>query len=190
MKALNILLGFFILITVLSGCGARNINTPAESAEELFVLVNPFKDDPDNPSLHNPFIKKYGDIPEVRTFLRLKQKLGSGTPLTVDEAIELYTADLYLTRSRATETILKSLRKTKQRHERLGFSADTPVFTYTGSVTLDLTRGDSIIRGLPDSTRIISDYRLKDGYVVIPPKETSTDADASDENSEVNEQKD
>lgn len=190
MKTLNTLLGFFVIITVLSGCGARSINTPAQSAKEPFVLFNPLTDDPDNPSPHNPLIKKYGDIPEVRTYIRYYQKFRSGTPLTVDEAIAFRTADLYLYPYAPTEEILEALKSTKKRHEALGFSADTPVYKYTGGVTHYYHRGASgyyNVRTLPDGTRIINDWRLPGGKAVIPPKATSKSedpaADARDENS-------
>ena len=182
-----------MIVTVLSGCSTRHANTPAapeqQGFQEPFVLVNPLRDDPDNPSPHNPYIKKYGDIPEVRTYLRLKQKLLT-TPLTVDEAIELFTAELYLTRSSATKTILKSLKETKDRHEKLGFPADSPVLTSTGRVSHFYNQGPSgyyNVRTLPDGTRIINDWRLPNRKVVIPPKETSKSegaaADAHDQNS-------
>lgn len=188
MKTLNTLLGFFTLITVLSGCGARSINAPAQSAKEPFVLFNPLTDDPDNPSPHNPLIKKYGDIPEVRTYIKYYQKLHSGTPLTVDEAIAYYSADLYLYPYPATEVILKTLKDTKKRHEALGFPADTPVLRYPGGTSHYYSRGASgyyNVKTLPDGTRIINDWRLPGGKAVIPPKETSKSegaaADARDE---------
>ena len=92
-----------------------------------FVLVNPFKDDPDNPSPHNPFIKKFGDIPEVRTYLRLQQKFRYGIGLNVDEVIDLYTAEAYLYPSLEAKARLKSWIKDKERYERLGILTDEPV---------------------------------------------------------------
>lgn len=190
MKTLNTLLGFFVLIIVLSGCGVRSINAPAQSAKEPFVLFNPLADDPDNPSPHNPLIKKYGDIPEVRTYIKYYQKLHNGTPLTVDEAIAYYSADLYLYPYPPTEVILKTLKDTKKRHEALGFSADTPVLRYPGGTSHYYSRGPSgyyNVKTLPDGTRIINDWRLPGGKVVIPPKATSKSesaaADDHDENS-------
>ena len=134
------LLGIFMLITVLSGCGARHVNETfqnttsldTQDSKEPFVLVNPLKDDPENPSPHNPLIKKFGDIPQVRTYMRLQQKLLSGTPLTRDEAIALLTAEFYLYRSASTEEALKQQKESKKRDEKLGFSSDLPVFRYTG----------------------------------------------------------
>ena len=92
-----------------------------------FVLVNPFKDDPDNLSPHNPFIRKFGDIPEVRTYIRLKQKFLYGIGLNVNEAIELYTAEAYLYPSLEAKARLKSWIKDKERYERLGILTDEPV---------------------------------------------------------------
>ena len=192
------LVGFFIVMLLLSSCSLKPDNASLQNTtvldkqvpQEPFVPFNSLTDDPDNPSSHNPLIKKFGNIPEVRTYIRFKQKLGSGTPLTVDEAIALFTADLYLYPYRPTEQILKSLKETKKRHEQLGFPADTPVLRSIGGVTHDLTRGDSVIRNLPDGTRIISDSRVKDGYLVIPgkEKETSPKADIGDKNPSVNTQ--
>ena len=92
-----------------------------------FVLVNPFTDDPDNPSPHNPFIKKFGDIPEVRTYIRLQKKFRYGIGLNVDEAIELYTAEAHLYPSLEAKARLKSWIKDKERYERLGILTDEPV---------------------------------------------------------------
>jgi len=189
MKTLNTLLGFFVLITVLSGCSARSINTPVQSAKEPFVLFNPLTDNPDNPSPHNPLIKKYGDIPEVRTYIRYYQKFRSGTPLTVDEAIAFLTADLYLYPYPPTEERLKRFKNRKKRIEALGFPADTPVWRYNGGTSHYYHRGPSgyyNVRTLPDGTRIINDWRLPGGKAVIPPKETSKSkgaaADTHDQN--------
>ena len=159
-----------------TGCSAKGINTSAESAKEPFVLFNPLTDDPDNLSPYNPLVKKYGDIPEVRTYIRYYQKLYSGTPLTVDEAIAFYSADLYLYPYAPTEEILKTLKGTKKRHEALGFPADTPVLRYKGGTSHYYHRGVSgyyNVRTLPDGTRIINDWRLPGGKAVIPPKEKS-----------------
>ena len=92
-----------------------------------FVLVNPFKDDPDNPSPHNPLVRKFGDIPEVRTYIRLQQKLLYGIGLNVDEAIEFYTAEAHLYPSPEAKARLKSWIKDKERYERLGIMTDEPV---------------------------------------------------------------
>ena len=95
-----------------------------------FVLVHPFKDDPDNPSPHNPFIKKFGDLPEVRTYIRLKRKFLYGIGLNVDEAIELYTAEAYLYPSLEAKARLKAWKNDKERYERLGILTDEPVMGY------------------------------------------------------------
>ena len=110
---------------------ARKENLPPPD----FVLVNPFTDDPDNPSPHNPLIRKFGDLPEVRTYMRLKQKLGRGIGLNIDEAIELYTAEAYLYPSDATKANLKRWKKDKERYERQGISMDGPVLRYTGETS-------------------------------------------------------
>ena len=92
-----------------------------------FVLVHPFRDDPDNPSPHNPFVKKFGDIPEVRTYIRLQKKFRYGIGLNVDEVIELYTAEAHLYPSLEAKAKLKSWKKNRERYERLGILTDEPV---------------------------------------------------------------
>ena len=147
------LLGIFASSLLFSGCASKHIKTEASEMrsedgktahlstgknvkaktpkEDFIVGFNPFKDDPDNPSPHNPLIKKFGDIPEVRTYMRLKQKFGRGIGLTIDEAIELYTAEVYLYPTPAAKEMLKDLKADKKRYERLGIPADVPVLTDT-----------------------------------------------------------
>ncbi len=141
MKTLNTLLGFFILITLLSGCSGRHVNEPLQNTTAVpdkqespdIVLVNPLTDDPNNPSPHNPLIKEFGDVPEVRTYLRLTQKLGRGIGLSIDEAIELYTAEVHLYPTPAAREMLKDLKADKNRYERLGI----PVRRHLPSYILD-----------------------------------------------------
>ena len=185
MKKLNTFFAFFIAIIVLSGCSARHVNETPQSttkgdkkvSSEPFVLVNPMRDNPDNPNPHNPLIKKFGDIPEVRTYMRLKQKYYSGLGMTVDEAIELYTAETYLYPTPAAKARLKRWKKDRARYIKEGILFhDTPVLRYIGGTTHYYHRGPSgyyNVRTLPDGTRIINDWRLPNGKVVIPPKETA-----------------
>jgi len=190
------LLGIFMLITLLSGCGARHVHRTVQNttsldtqdAKESFVLVNPLKDDPENPSPHNPLIKKFGDIPQVRTYMRLQQKLLSGTPLTRDEAIAFFAAEFHLYRSPSTAEALKQQKESKKRDEKLGFSSDFPVFRYTGQKIIDFSRvnrGGSISVTIidPDGTKTIIDPRLNNGEpLLIPSQGKSLDADASNDN--------
>ena len=144
-----------------------------------FVLVNPFTDDPDNPSPHNPLIRKFGDIPEVRTYIRLKQKFYSGIGLNIDEAIELYTAEAYLYPSDATKANLKRWKKDKERYERLGISMAGPALRYTGE-TLYSNGRKTIIH--PDGSKTIYDSRVEGGVIEVPSQVESTYTDdASDE---------
>ena len=137
MKTLNTLLGFFILVTLLSGCSGRHVNEPLQHTTAVHdkrespdvTLVNPLTDDPDAPSPHNPLIKKFGDIPEVHTYLRLKPKLARGIGLSIDEAIELYTAEIHLYPTPAAKEMLKDLKSDKRRYQRLGIPVDGPVLT-------------------------------------------------------------
>ena len=135
------LLGFFILIALLSGCSVRHVNESLQNTttvhdkqdvpkEDFIPGFHPFKDDPDNPSPHNPLVRKFGDIPEVRTYIRLNQKLRYGIGLTVDEAIEFYTAEAYLYPSLEAKARLKSWKKDKERYKRLGILTDEPVMRY------------------------------------------------------------
>ena len=141
MKTLNTLLGFLIVITLLSGCSGRHVKAPLENTTVVpdkqespdVALVNPLTDNPDNPSPQNPLIKEFGDVPEVRTYLRLKQKLGRGIGLTIDEAIELYTAEVHLYPTPAAKEMLKDLKTDKKRYERLGI----PVRGHLPSYILD-----------------------------------------------------
>ena len=86
---------------------------------DFIIGFNPLKDDPDNPSPHNPLVKKFGDIPEVRTYIRLQQKLHN-VGLTLDESIELKKADVHLYPSDAGKAGLKDLIEEKKRYQRLG----------------------------------------------------------------------
>lgn len=141
MKILNTLLGFLLLITLLSGCSGRHVNEPLQNTTAApdkqespdVALVNPLTDDPDNPSPHNPLIKEFGNVPEVRTYLRLKQKLGRGIGLNIDEAIELYTAEVHLYPTPAAKEMLKDLKTDKKRYDRLGI----PVRGHLPSYILD-----------------------------------------------------
>ena len=182
------LLGIFMLTILLSGCGARHVNRTVQNtsfdtqdSKEPFILVNPFKDNPDDPSPHNPLIKKFGDIPQVRTYMRLQQKMLSGTPLTRDEVIVLFTAEFHLYQSPSTAEALKREKESKKRDKKLGFSSDLPVFRYTGKKIIDFSRVDhggsiSVTMIDPDGTKTIIDPNLNDGEpLLIPP----VDADAS-----------
>ena len=64
-------------------------------------------------------VKKFGDIPQVRTFIRLQRKYLSRKPLIIDEAIALLAADLYLYQHKSTEEHLKYLTKAKRNYKRV-----------------------------------------------------------------------
>lgn len=199
MKTLNTLLGFVIFISALSGCTARSIKMPnenvkeTESVKEPFVIVNPFRDDPDNPSPHNPLIKRFGDIPEVRTYMRLKQKLLNTPGLTSDEAIAYYAAELHLYQYDSSRERLNRLKESKKINKASGLPDDAIVFRYTGITSLDLVRGDNITRILPDGTKIISDPRLPNDPTIIPRekrRELNLDKDRDDKKPVVNGEED
>ena len=187
------LLGFLILITLLSGCGVKHVNEPhqnespqnttsvgdkqealkedfipgfhpfknespqnttsvgdkQEAPKEDFIPgFHPFKDDPDNPSPHNPLVRKFGDIPEVRTYIRLNQKLRYGIGLSVDEAIAFYTAEAHLYPSLEAKARLKSWKKDKERYERLGILTDEPVMGF--NLKADASDEDPAVNEVPE----------------------------------------
>ena len=83
-------------------------NAKAKKPKEDFIVgFNPFKDDPDNPSPHNPLVKKFGDIPQVRNYIRLQRKYLSGKPLTIDEAIDLLAAEHHLYQWQKSKALLQ-----------------------------------------------------------------------------------
>jgi len=170
MKTLNTLLGFLIFLTLLSGCSAKHIDKPLQSPAPVpdkqespdVALVNPLTDDPDNPSPHNPLTKKFGDVPEVRTYLRLKQKLGRGIGLTIDEAIEFYAAEVHLYPTPAAKEMLKDLKTDKKRYERLGI----PVRGHLPSYLLDavVDANDALLQNPP-----VGDKQESSDFVLVNP---------------------
>lgn len=152
---------------------ARKTKKPKE---DFIIGFNPFKDDPDNPSPHNPLVKKFGDIPQVRTYIRLQRKYLSGKPLTINEAIDLFTADLYLyPRQQRTKNWLKYLKKRKKVLEASG-KLDEFEWKYTGSTNLH--RGiKTEVR--PDGSKTIYDPRVE-GVIEVPPQAKSPYVDEED----------
>lgn len=144
--------------------------------EDFIIGFNPFKDDPDNPSPHNPLVKKFGDIPQVRTYIRLQRKYLSGKPLTIDEAIDLFAADLYLyPRQQRTKNWLNYLKKRKKELARSG-KLDEFEWKYTGSTNLH--RGiKTEVR--PDGSKTIYDPRVE-GVIEVPPQAKSPYVDEED----------
>ena len=142
--------------------------------EDFIIGFNPFKDDPDNPSPHNPLVKKFGDTPQVRTYIRLQRKYLSGKPLTIDEAIDLFTADLYLyPRQQRTKNWLKYLKKRKRYLEANG-RLDEFEWKYTGSTSYDFTHSNNrktITH--PDGSKTIYDSRVEGGVIEVPPQAKS-----------------
>ena len=181
----------FIGVFLFSGCASKSITVEesevrsgdrqtvhlsekktgkTEKPKEDFIIgFNPFKDDPDNPSPHNPLIKKFGDIPQVRTFIRLQRKYLSGTPLTIDEAIDLFTADLYLyPQQKTTKGRLKYLKKRKKELEASGKENEFE-WKYTGTTSYNFTRSNgrkTIIH--PDGSKTIYDSRVEGGVIEVP----------------------
>lgn len=149
--------------------------------EDFIIGFNPFKDDPDSPSPHNPLVKKFGDIPQVRTYIRLQRKYLSGKPLTIDEAIDLFTADLYLyPRQQRTKNQLNYLKKRKQELAKRG-KLDEFEWKYTGSTSTDYTRKGYTLktRTHPDGSKTIYDSRVE-GVIEVPPQAKSPYVDEED----------
>lgn len=143
MKTLKVILGVLLLISLMSGCSVKPVETPVENTvaasdkgeqkpvkEDFIIGFHPFKDDPDNPSPHNPLVRKFGDIPEVRTYIRYKQKLEYGPGLNINEAVELYRAEYHLYRTSEAKRSLKAMESDRRRYERLGLSMDEIIMSY------------------------------------------------------------
>ena len=198
------LFGIFIGSLLFSGCASKQTqikapemraeddktthlskvkNAKAKQPKEDFIIgFNPFKDDPDNPSPHNPLVKKFGDIPQVRTFIGLQRKYLSGTPLTIDEAIELHAVEFYLYSHPSTEARLKYLKKHKKELEVSG-GEDEFEWKYTGTTSYDFTRSNgskTVIH--PDGSKTIYDSRVEGGVIEVPQQvESPYTEDVSDE---------
>ena len=207
MKNLRILLlitlfGTFVNSLFLSGCASKYTTVKesevssedgrtvhlsqqktgkTEKPKEDFIIgFNPFKDDPDNPSPHNPLVKKFGDIPQVRTYIRLQRKYLSGKPLTIDETIDLLAAEQHLYQWQTTKARLQHLKKHKKELEASG-RLDEFEWKYTGSTTIDYTRKGYTIktRTHPDGSKTIYDSRVE-GVIEVPPQAKSPYVDETE----------
>ncbi|MCG9133511.1 hypothetical protein J5I95_17710 [Candidatus Poribacteria bacterium] len=199
-RLLIALFSTFVSLLLFSGCASKNTkievsetrsvngqtiefsedqNSKANQPKEDFIIgFNPFKDDPDNPSPHNPLVKKFGDIPQVRTYIRLQRKYLSGKPLTIDEAIDLFAADLHLyPRQQRTKRWLNYFKKRKKELAKSG-KLDEFEWKYTGSTNLH--RGiKTEVR--PDGSKTIYDPRVE-GVIEVPPQAKSPYLDEEEEN--------
>ena len=190
-----VLIGILVGSFLFSGCASKNTKivaseTPSEDGqtvqpskgqnakakqpkEDFIIGFNPFKDDPDNPSPHNPLVKKFGDIPQVRTYIRLQRKYLSGKPLTIDEAIDLHAAEHHLYQWQTTKARLKYLKAQKKRLEASG-KLDEFEWKYTGSTSYDFTHSNNrktITH--PDGSKTIYDSRVEGGVIEVPPQAKS-----------------
>ncbi len=153
---------------------SKGVNAKAKKPKEDFIIgFNPFKDDPDNPNPHNPLVKKFGDIPQVRTYIRLQRKYLSGKPLTIDEAIDLHAAEYDLYQWQKAEALLKYLKKHKKELEASG-RLDEFEWKYTGTTSYNFTRrnGRKTIFH-PDGSKTIYDSRVEGGVIEVPPQAKS-----------------
>ena len=134
-------------------------NTKAKKPKEDFIIgFNPFKDNPDNPSPHNPLVKKFGDIPQVRTYIRLQRKYLTGKPLTIDEAIDLLAAEQHLYQWQTTKARLRHLKEHKRELEASG-KLDEFEWKYTGTTSVDYTQKGYTIKTHTPSGRQQNDIR-------------------------------
>ena len=142
--------------------------------EDFIIGFNPFKDNPDNPSPHNPLIKKFGDIPQVRTYIRLQRKYLTGKPLTIDEAIDLLAAEQHLYQWQTTKARLRHLKEHKRELEASG-KLDEFEWKYTGTTSVDYTQKGYTIKThtRPDGSKTIYDPRVEGGVIEVPPQTKS-----------------
>ena len=153
---------------------SKGANAKVKKPKEDFIIgFNPFKDDPDNPSPHNPLVKKFGDIPQVRTYIRLQRKYLSGKPLTIDEAIDLHAAEHHLYQWQTTKARLQYLKKHKKELEASG-RLDEFEWKYTGTTSVDYTRKGYTIKThtYPNGSKTIHDPRVE-GVIEVPPQAKS-----------------
>ncbi|RKU10397.1 hypothetical protein C6503_20000 [Candidatus Poribacteria bacterium] len=162
----------------------EKIGKTKKPKEDFIIGFNPFKDDPDNPSPHNPLVKKFGDIPQVRTYIRLQRKYLSGQPLTINEAIDLLAAEQHLYQWQTTKVRLKYLKAHKKELEASG-KLDEFEWKYTGTTSVDYTQKGYTIKTYtrPDGSKTIYDPRVEGGVIDVPPQAESpyVDAEKNDE---------
>ena len=153
---------------------SKAVNAKAKKPKEDFIIgFNPFKDDPDNPSPHNPLVKKFGNIPQVRIYIRLQRKYLSGKPLTIDEAIDLLAAEQHLYQWQTTKARLQYLKKHRKELEASG-KLDEFEWKYTGTTSVGYTRKGYTIKTQthPDGSKTIYDSRVE-GVIEVPPQAES-----------------
>lgn len=201
-RLLIALFSTFISLLLFSGCASKNTkigvsetrsvngqtiefskdqnSKPKQPKEDFIIGFNPFKDDPDNPSPHNPLVKKFGDIPQVRTYIRLQRKYLSGKPLTIDEAIDLFAAEHHLYQWQPTKRWLNYLKKRKKELAKSG-KLDEFEWKYTGSTSTDYTRKGYTLKTHthPDGSKTIYDSRVE-GVIEVPPQAKSPYVDEED----------
>lgn len=157
-----LLLGMFIVIICLSGCGGGRVteaarNTSSIDLNELNALFEPPNRRAVSPATEgfflNSLISEFGDIPQVRTYVTLMQKHGNREPLSINEVIALLTANLYLYPSEAKAEVVKTLEAEKAKMEAAGIDFPT---TYDYSIWIDITDGDSIEAHYPDGSKKVS----------------------------------
>lgn len=154
-----LLIASIITILSLSGCGGGRVPEATQNTnsidlnelEGLFELPDRLLGSPVTRDFFlNSLINEFGDIPQVRTYVALLQKLGNREHLSVDEIIALLAADLYLYPSENKANVVKTLEDAKEKVEAAGI--DFPR-TYEYSISIDITDGDTIEVHYPDGSK-------------------------------------
>ena len=104
----NLILGMLVVLCCCYGCGTAR-NTNYMDLNELKALSEP--------PPRRPRLSEFGDIPQVRTYVRFMQKLENREPLSVNEVIEFLTAASYLYPSQDKAETLKKLETEKKKNE-------------------------------------------------------------------------
>lgn len=157
----SIFLGIFVFALCLQGCGSRQVNQSTENIgamnlNELKEMSKSHDRTMNSPSMgdnffFNSLIDEFGDIPQVRTYVNLQQKIREKKHLTFDEIIALASAALYLYPSEAKAAGLKELEALKSQ-----VGAEELAKAEKFYIWLDLTHGDSIEVHYPDGSKQVS----------------------------------
>ena len=157
----SILFGISFFALCLHGCGSIPVSQSTENIgdmdlkelKRIFTLEDSMTNKPpiDNNFFLNSLIDEFGDIPQVRTYFNLQEKIREKGHLTFDEIIALASAALYLYPSEAKAADLKELEAIRS---QVGAEELAKVKKFY--VWIDLTHGDSIEIHYPDGKKKMS----------------------------------
>ncbi len=111
----NLILGLLVVLFCYYGCGTAR-NTNYMDLNELKVLSEP--------PPRRPRLSEFGDIPQVRTYVKFMQKLENKEPLSLNEVMEFLAADSYLYPSQDNAALLKRLEVIAAEKAKKGGSTD------------------------------------------------------------------